>query len=59
VMAVVSGFRIYTVFLHAMTASNIYITAGSLVNTFIQGRYFPLGHLLAGTCGRIEPIKNT
>ncbi len=58
-MAVVSGFRIYTVFLHAMTASNIYITAGSLVNTFIQGRYFPLGHLLAGTCGRIEPIKNT
>jgi len=36
-MAVVFGFRIYTVFLHAMTASNIYITAGSLANTLIQG----------------------
>jgi len=58
-MALVFGFRIYTGFLHAMTASNIYITAGSLVDTFIQGRYFPLGQLLAGTCGRIGPIKNT
>lgn len=58
-MALVFGFRIYIVFLHAMTASNIYITAGSLVDTFIQGRYFPLGQLLAGTCGRIGPMKNT